>query len=88
MLITGKKPAPFRFHRQLRWEAGRWLVSDDLQAEDWRSVQSVAIGGDQTSIYVVMSRTFQMGQLLPWLDLTAQAQALSPGQVLHWERKL
>jgi hypothetical protein len=88
LLITGKKPAPFRFHRQLRWEDDRWRVTDDLQAEDWRSVQSVAIGCDQTSIYVVMSRTFQAGQLLPWLDLTAAAQALPPGQSLHWERKL
>ena len=88
LLITGKEPAPFRFHRQLRWEGDRWLVSDDLQAEDWRSVQAVAIGCDQTSIYVVMSRTFQPGQLLPWLDLTAEAKSLSPGQALHWERKL
>lgn len=88
MLITGKKPAPLRFHRQLRWEDDRWVVSDDLQAEDWRSVQSVAIGGDQTSIYVVMSRTFQQGQLLPWLDLTAEAEALPSAGVLHWERKL
>jgi hypothetical protein len=87
MLITGKQTAPFRFHRQLCWQDDRWIVSDMLQADSWQSVQGVAIGGDQTSIYVVMSRTFQAGQLLPWLDLTAEVQA-AIGQPLHLERKL
>ncbi|HEY9908737.1 MAG TPA: hypothetical protein V6D18_14160 [Thermosynechococcaceae cyanobacterium] len=87
MLITGKQAAPFRFHRQLCWQDDRWIVSDTLQADSWQSVQAVAIGGDQTSIYVVMSRTFQAGQLLPWLDLTAEVQA-AIGQPLHLERKL
>lgn len=88
MLITGRKPAPFRFLRQLRWQDGQWHVSDDLQAESWASVKGVAIGGDQTSIYVVMSRTFQRGQLQPWLDLTEQVQRLPDGEALHVDRVL
>jgi hypothetical protein len=88
LLITGKKSAPFRFYRQFRWQDGYWLVSDNLQADSWQNVQSVGIGCDQTSIYVVMSRTFQLGQLQPWLDLTSKVAALSDRQPLHLERKL
>lgn len=87
MLITGKKPAPFRFHRQLRWQAGQWQIADDLQAESWREVERVGIGCDQTSIYVVMSRTFQRGQLRPWLDLTEKIRHLQPSEPLHLERR-
>lgn len=87
MLITGKQVAPFRFHRRLIWQDGHWVVKDDLQANSWATVQSVGIGCDQTSIYVVMSRTFQKGQLQPWLDLTAQVRILPEGQSLHLERR-
>lgn len=88
LLITGKTPAPYKFHRQLKWQAGQWIVMDDLKAEDWRSVTAAAIGVDQTSIYVVMSRTYQAGQLQPWLDLTEHVSTLAPGQTLHLERHL
>jgi hypothetical protein len=88
MLITGKNPAPFWFHRRLCWQDGQWRVIDDLQADSWRKVLSVGIGCDQTSIYVVMSRTFQPGQLQPWSDLTAEAKVLSDRQSLHLERRL
>jgi hypothetical protein len=88
LLITGKKPAPLQFIRQLHWQDGQWQVRDQLMAENWRSVQQVAIGTDQTSIYVVMSRTFQAGQLLPWLDLTPQLATIAPGQPLQIERRL
>jgi hypothetical protein len=88
VLITGKKPAPFQFSRQLHWQDGAWHIVDELQAESWQTVQSVAIGGDQTSIYVVMSRTFQRGQLQPWLDLTEKLPGLKPGQPLRLERRL
>lgn len=88
MLITGKQDAPFRFTRRLRWENGRWIVTDELQAESWQKVVSVGIGCDQTSIYVVMSRTFQLGQLQPWLDLTDEVKKLAPGEPLKVERRL
>ena len=88
ILITGKKSAPFSFSRQLRWENGQWHVLDELHSESWEKVISGGIGCDQTSIYVVMSRTFQMGQLRPWLDLTDKIEQLKPGQALKLEREL
>ncbi|MBW4655394.1 MAG: hypothetical protein KME20_20505 [Kaiparowitsia implicata GSE-PSE-MK54-09C] len=88
MLIVGKAPAPFQFVRRLHWADGQWVVRDQLSANDWRSVQAAGLGGDQTSIYVVMSRTFQPGQLQPWHDLTTDVQQLQPGDVMHLERRL
>lgn len=86
VLITGKKPAPFRFHRELLWSGAGWTVRDEIEAESWSGVEAAAIGGDQTSIYVVMSRTFQAGQLQPWLDLTERVRGLKAGQKLELER--
>jgi hypothetical protein len=86
ILITGKKSAPFQFHRSFRWESGKWYVHDELYSSSWDEVVSAGIGGDQTSIYVVMSRTFQSGQLQPWLDLTPSIRQLPPGEPLKLER--
>ncbi|NER80754.1 MAG: hypothetical protein F6K42_14520 [Leptolyngbya sp. SIO1D8] len=88
VLITGKKGTPFYFSRHFRWENDTWCVFDELQAPDWKDVVSAGIGRDQTSIYVVMSRTFQPGQLQPWLDLTSEICQLAPGQPLKLKRKL
>ncbi|MBF2021257.1 MAG: hypothetical protein IGR93_14420 [Hydrococcus sp. C42_A2020_068] len=88
ILITGKKIAPFTFSRQLRWENGQWKIIDELHSASWDNVISAGIGCDQTSIYVVMSRTFQIGQLQPWLDLTEQVKQLKAGQSLKLERQL
>jgi hypothetical protein len=88
MLIVGKSETPFRFTRRFHWQNGHWLLTDELEAESWREVLAAGIGCDQTSIYVVMSRTFQIGQLRPWLDLTETVKSLAPGQPLEIERKL
>lgn len=88
VLITGKKNAPFSFHRCLSWNDGEWIVTDELRSPSWEDVISAGIGGDQTSIYVVMSRTFQRGQLQPWLDLSNEVKRLTPGASLKLERKL
>ncbi|MCU0535888.1 MAG: hypothetical protein MUD14_18525 [Hydrococcus sp. Prado102] len=88
ILITGKKSAPFAFTRQLKWEDGQWTVIDELRSPSWDDVIAAGIGCDQTSIYVVMSRTFQIGQLQPWLDLTEQVKQLKPNQNLRLERDL
>ncbi|MGF1498631.1 MAG: hypothetical protein ACFB8W_17665 [Elainellaceae cyanobacterium] len=88
VLITGKTQAPFTFTRSLRWRDGQWQVTDELRAESWQSVAAVSLGCDQTSIYVVMSRTFQVGQLQPWLDLTEKTTQLQPGQPLVVTRSL
>lgn len=87
MLITGKEVAPFEFTRTFRWESG-WIVTDEIRAESWENVEAAGVGCDQTSIYVVMSRTFQPGQLQPWLDLTDDVRKLGSGQPLILERKL
>ncbi|MBF1999517.1 MAG: hypothetical protein IGS38_02210 [Synechococcales cyanobacterium M58_A2018_015] len=86
LLIIGKQAAPFQFSRRLRWEQGQWRISDELWANAWDSVVAAGIGGDQTSIYVVMSRTFQIGQLQDWLDLSAEINQLAPDQPLKVER--
>ncbi len=88
LLITGKSEAPFAFRRQIRWEGGKLRVIDEVTAEDWSRVRAAGIGCSQTSIYVVMSRTFQPGQMQPWLDLTEQARGLAPGATLRVERVL
>ncbi|MBE9125830.1 MULTISPECIES: hypothetical protein [unclassified Coleofasciculus] len=86
MLITGKNKAPFHFRRRLEWQDGHWYVSDELQAKSWQEVIAAGMGGDQTSIYVVMSRTFQKGQLQPWLDLTDEVKKLDGYEWLKLER--
>jgi hypothetical protein len=86
ILITGKQEAPFRFRRQFRWENNQWHITDELSASSWKEVVSAGIGGDQTSIYVVMSRTFQRGQLQSWFDLTEQIKTLNADQTLKIER--
>ena len=86
ILITGRKSAPFHFSRTLTWKGGQLSVADELAADSWEKVNAVGIGAAQTSIYVVMSRTWQMSQLQPWLDLTAKMHALAPGETLRLER--
>jgi hypothetical protein len=86
ILITGKTKAPFRFSRQLIWKNGHWQVIDQLSAESWSKIIAAGIGCDQTSIYVVMSRTFQRGQLQSWLDLTEEIKQLSPNKSLNLQR--
>jgi hypothetical protein len=86
MLITGKQDAPFSFVRQFEWENNSWRVRDELRAQSWSDVKSVDIGCDRTSIYVVMSRTFQVGQLQPSLDLTDKVRQLSSQEYLKLER--
>jgi hypothetical protein len=88
ILITAKRNAPFTFSRRIQWKNGTWKVVDELSARSWENVRAVGIGCDQTSIYVVMSRTFQTGQLQAWHDLTEKIRKLAPGQSLKLERTL
>lgn len=88
LLITGKSEAPFRFARSLEWSNGHWTVRDEVHAPRWSEIESAGIGSDQTSIYVVMSRTFQAGQLQRWLDLTPHIRKLRDGEPLILERSL
>jgi hypothetical protein len=88
MLITGKENAPYQFTRSLKWNGKGWQVEDELRARSWRDVVRAGIGCDQTSIYVVMSRTFQAGQLRQWIDLTGEVKKLHSGEPLKIERAL
>ena len=87
ILITGKRKTGLIFQRCFRWEKEEMIISDQLQVPNWDTIKQVGIGADQTSIYVVMSRTFQPSQLQPWLDLTSQIQELRKGDTLHIERR-
>ncbi len=86
VLITGKKNSPFSFRRHLSWKNEQWCVTDELYTNSWQNIIAAGIGCDQTSIYVVMSRTFQRGQLQPWLDLTREVKKLAPGDSFKLDR--
>ena len=86
-IVLGKQDTPFRFTRRFRWEKNQWQIIDELYADSWRGVISAGIGCDQTSMDIPLSRTFQRGQLQPWLDVTDEIRKLTPGQCLKLERR-
>jgi hypothetical protein len=86
-ILRGKQDAPFRFTRRFRWEINQWHIIDELYADSWRGIISAGIGCNQTSMDIPPSRTFQQGQLQPWLDLTDDIRKLAPGQCLKLERR-
>ena len=88
MLITGKKMAPYTFKRSFVWKDETLMIEDELNAETWGDVAGAALGVDQTSIYVVMSRTFQAAQMQPWQDLTGQIKNLKNGESLKLSRQI
>jgi hypothetical protein len=88
LLVTGKKSADILFERRLTWQKDSWHVEDRISSVNWQDVESVCIGCDQTSIYVVMSRTFHPGQLFRVIDLSAKAALLKQGEVLVHKRAL
>jgi hypothetical protein len=88
ILIVGKQTTPYQFIRRLQWTGAGWQVTDELMAPDWRSIESVQIGTAQTSIYVVMSRTYQAAQLQPAWDLSDRARQLGPNAALKVDRTL
>jgi hypothetical protein len=87
MLIVGKDPTPYTFVRRFQWDNHHWTIEDTIAAPTWRNVKTADIGGDRTSIYVVMSRTFQRHQLRPAMDLTGQIRQLNDGQPLMISRR-
>ena len=88
ILITGKQQTPYQFSRRLSWQNGKWQIDDRLTTESWNDVVAADIGCDRTSIYVVMSRTFQSGQLQPAWDLSEQVKILNSGESLNLTRNL
>ena len=88
LLITGKQKAPFSFVRRFHRLGEKWKVQDTISAASWKNIKAAGLGGHQTSIYVVMSRTFQAGQLAPWIDCTEAIRKLEDGQDFTLERIL
>ena len=88
VLITGKETTPFKFSRCLSWQNEYWQIEDCLTTDNWKDVVAVDIGSDRTSIYVVMSRTFQSGQLQPVWNLSDRLANLNPNESLNFDRKL
>lgn len=87
MLVTGRREAPFRFHRSLRWNGAGWIIRDEIVAEQgWQDVALIGIGGFQTSTTTIMARTWQANHLQPWHDLTALLAGLGPNDPLIVER--
>jgi len=88
MLITGKTTAPFKFVRTLKWKGGELEVADEITpATNWAAVQDAGIGAAQTSIYVVMSRTYQAGQLQKWHSLKEELDKIHVAQPLRVTRR-
>ncbi|MDR9404113.1 MAG: hypothetical protein RI580_11805, partial [Halothece sp. Uz-M2-17] len=87
ILITGKQKTGMIYERSLHWENENLVVQDRLSVPHWDLIKKIGIGGDQTSIYVVMSRTFQPSQLQPWLDLSNRLKDLTAGDILQIERR-
>ena len=87
VLITGARPAPIEFRRAFRLHDGGWQVTDEARVSSWEPVASAGISGHATSIFVVQSRTYQVGQLQPWHDLTPTVRQLGDGQPLVLKRR-
>jgi hypothetical protein len=86
LLITGQRKAPISFQRRICWRDGSWEIHDCFVSRHWKSVQVFGIGGDQTSIYVAMSRTCQPMRSHAWIDLTDRIP-VSPADTLVFSRK-
>lgn len=87
-LIVGRRKAPFRFERRFERVGRQWRITDEIRGNSWREVLEAGIGSSQSSIYVTMSRTYQLGQLKPWMDLTPELRELRKGDPLVLERVL
>lgn len=89
ILVTGRKDAPFRFQRSLRWDGNGVTIRDEIFADEgWQDVASVGIGGFQTSSTTIMARVWQANHLQPWNDLTHLVRALGAGDPLVIERRV
>jgi hypothetical protein len=90
LLVTGARPAPFRFRRRLEWQTdGSLEILDEIVAEDgWGDVMEAGRGGFQVSMTTVMARVWEPAQLQPWEDLTARFRALSPGEPFVQRRRI
>ncbi|GIX48975.1 MAG: hypothetical protein KatS3mg131_3186 [Candidatus Tectimicrobiota bacterium] len=80
LLIVGKRRAPLRFRRTLRFAPHVTLCDEvwDLRPrrQGRRQLVDLYAGTDHTSIYVAMSNAYHPACLLPWHDYGAQLPQL------------
>lgn len=89
LLVTGRREAPFRFHRSLRWDDGGVTIRDEIIADQgWSDVALIGIGGFQTSSTTIMARVWQANHLQPWRDLTHLLAGLGADEPLIVERRI
>jgi hypothetical protein len=89
LLVTGRKDAPFLYHRRLSFQDGGWTIVDTLTPQQgWEQVSQAGIGGFQTSVTTIMARVWHPEQLQPWLDVSGQLAGLGAAEPLVIRRVL
>lgn len=88
MLITGKKSIPIRFKRTFLFE-DQIKITDEItylsDNEDFK-IETLYVGIDHTSIYVVMSNTYQESMLREWIDYSDHLPELNKHRSTKIER--
>lgn len=89
-LITRQGKAPLEFIRPLKWQGSQRYLTGELKTFRgwWENWVAAGIGRVPVFNYVMMSRTFQVGHLQPWIELVPYVRQLKAGQSLYWERSL
>jgi hypothetical protein len=89
LLIVGKRPAPLRFRRTVRF-GPRVALVDEVWYPGRRRPRLDALwaGTDHTAIYVAMSQGFHESCLQPWTDLGPALPQLAATGRLRVERVL
>ncbi|MGH7792422.1 MAG: hypothetical protein ACREOB_08930, partial [Thermodesulfobacteriota bacterium] len=88
MLITGKKSMPFWFKRTFVF-ADSIKIIDEVKYVSKRAdfeIEKLYVGVDHTSIYVVMSNTYQESVLKNWIDLSEFVSELNEKEYIKVER--
>ncbi len=70
ILITYKKPSPFKFTRTLAFYDNYFSVEDKLEAQKKHNIKKIFIGSNQTSIYTAVGNSYQESILHPWHEVS------------------
>ncbi|WP_190804074.1 hypothetical protein [Leptolyngbya sp. FACHB-261] len=88
ILITRKDPLPIRYERTFHLREEGLYLRDHLTLEGEVTVTDLAVGSDQTSIYVATSNCYQQARLQGWLNLNACVPTLNRDRQLMLERRI
>jgi hypothetical protein len=88
MLITGKKRVPIWFKRTFEFEDSIKIIDEVkyLSKETDFKIEKLYAGVDHTSIYVVMSNTYQESVLKKWFDFSEFIGELNEKNYIKVER--